>query len=132
MDSSEPFWKRPFSRPEMEAMRRAARDEQGVFTDMWALLRKVGRRVPFAEDVLAAFYCATDPKTERRVKLVLVGAIAYFVMPLDVIPDFLPFLGFADDAALLTAAIAGVAGSIKPEHREKAREALAKDELAAG
>ena len=132
MDSSEPFWKRPFSQPEIEAMRRAARDEQGVFSDMWSLLRKVGRRLPFAEDVLAAFYCATDPKTERRVKLVLVGAIAYFVMPIDVVPDFLPFIGFADDAALLAAAIAGVAGAIKPEHRERAREALAKDGLAAG
>lgn len=124
MDSSESFWRRPFSRAEMQAMRRAARDESGVFTDMWALLRKVGRNLPFAEDVVAAFYCATDPATPRKVKLVLVGAIAYFVMPFDVIPDVLPVLGFTDDAALLAAALASVAGAIKPEHREKARETL--------
>lgn len=126
MDSSESFWRRPFSRAEIDAMRRATRDEGGVFAEMWTLLRKVGRNIPFAEDVLAAFYCATDAGTERRVKLVLVGAIAYFVMPFDVIPDFLPVIGFTDDAALLAAAIASVAGAIKPEHREKARETLSK------
>jgi uncharacterized membrane protein YkvA (DUF1232 family) len=131
MDTSESFWRRPFSRSEMDAMRRATRDETGVFADMWRLMRKVGRTLPFAEDVLAAFYCATDPKTERRVKLVLVGALAYFVMPFDVIPDFLPIIGFSDDAALLAAAIAGVAGAIKPAHRERARETLSKGDVTA-
>lgn len=127
MASSDHFWKRPFTRAEMQAMRRAAKDEQGVFSDMWRLLKKLGRRAPFAEDVLAAFYCATDPATDRRVKMVLVGAIAYFVMPFDVIPDMLPILGFTDDAALLTAAIASVAGSIKPTHRERAKAMLAEE-----
>ena len=127
MASSDHFWKRPFTRAEMQAMRRATRDEQGVFSDMWRLLKKLGRKAPFAEDVLAAFYCATDPATDRRVKMVLVGAIAYFVMPFDVLPDVLPLLGFTDDAALLTAAIASVAGSIKPKHREKANATLAEE-----
>jgi uncharacterized membrane protein YkvA (DUF1232 family) len=124
MTSTGEFWKKPFSRAEMDAMRRAAGDEAGVFRDMWRTLRKVGRRLPFAQDVLAAFYCATDPATDRRVKLILVGAIAYFVMPFDVIPDVLPIIGFSDDAALLAAAIASVAGAIRPEHRDRAREAL--------
>jgi uncharacterized membrane protein YkvA (DUF1232 family) len=125
MTASGEFWRKPFSRAEMDAMRRAARDEQGVIADMWGLMRKIGRRLPFAEDVLAAFYCATDPATERRVKITLIGAIAYFVMPFDVIPDVLPIIGFSDDAALLAAAIASVAGAIKPEHRTRAKEKLA-------
>jgi uncharacterized membrane protein YkvA (DUF1232 family) len=45
-------------------------------------------------------------------------------MPLDIIPDLLPVIGFADDAALLMAAIAQVAGAINEGHREQAREAL--------
>lgn len=124
MTSTGEFWKKPFSRAEMDAMRRAAGDEAGVFKDMWRLVRKVGRKLPFAQDVLAAFYCATDPATDRRVKLILVGVIAYVVMPFDVIPDLLPIIGFSDDAALLAAAIASVAGAIRPEHRQRAREAL--------
>jgi uncharacterized membrane protein YkvA (DUF1232 family) len=58
------------------------------------------------------------------VKLILLGAIAYFVMPFDAVADFLPVIGFADDAALIAAAISQVAGSITEAHREKAREIL--------
>ncbi len=52
------------------------------------------------------------------------GAIAYFILPTDAVADFLPLLGFADDAAILAAAITQVAGSIKPEHKARAKAAL--------
>lgn len=114
----------PFTKAEMEAMRRATRDESGVRRDFWAKIRRFGSNLPFAEDLVAAYFCTLDPATPSRVKLVLMGAIAYFVLPLDGIADFLPVLGFADDAALIAAAIAQVAGSITDAHRERAREAL--------
>ena len=115
---------RPLSQAEMDAMRRAARDEAGVLSDAWAMLRRIGRRLPFAQDALAAYYCAIDPQTDRRVKLTLAGALAYFVMPVDLMPDFLPLLGFTDDAAVIAAALAAVSRSIRPEHREQARRNL--------
>ncbi len=115
---------KPFTKAEIEAMRRAAKDESGVRRDFWAKLRRVGRRIPFAEDLVAAYFCTLDPSTPSRVKLVLLGAIAYFVLPVDGIADFLPLLGFTDDAAIIAAAIAQVAGSISDEHRAKAREVL--------
>jgi uncharacterized membrane protein YkvA (DUF1232 family) len=115
---------KPFTKAEMEAMRRATNDEAGVRRDFWAKLKRVGRKLPFAEELLAAYFCTLDPTTPNRVRIILLGAIAYFVMPVDALPDFLPLLGFADDAALLAAAIAQVAGSISERHREKAREVL--------
>jgi len=115
---------RPLSQAEMDAMRRAARDEAGVLADAWAMLRRIGRRLPFAQDALAAYYCAIDPQTDRRVKLTLAGALAYFVMPVDLMPDFLPLVGFTDDAAVIAAALAAVSRSIRPEHREQARRNL--------
>jgi uncharacterized membrane protein YkvA (DUF1232 family) len=120
---------KPFTKAEMEAMRRAARDEDGIRRDLWAKLKRVGRRIPFAEDLVAAYFCTLDPTTPRRVKLLLLGAIAYFVMPFDAVADFLPVVGFADDAALIAAAIAQVAGSITEAHRERARNALRDAEL---
>ena len=111
---------KPFTKAEIEAMRRAARDEPGLRRDFWAKLKRIGRQIPFAEDLLAAYYCTLDPATPARVKLILLGAIAYFVMPMDAIPDILPIIGFADDAAVLAAAIAQVAGSITDAHREQA------------
>lgn len=115
---------KPFSKAEIEAMRRAERDESGVRRDFWAKLRRVGRRIPFAEDLVAAYFCTLDPATPRRVKLVLLGAIAYFVLPFDGLADFLPLLGFTDDAAVIAAAIAQVAGSITETHRDRARDVL--------
>ncbi len=120
---SESFTK-PFTKAEIEAMRRAARDESGVRRDFWAKLKRVRRQIPFAEDLVAAYFCTLDPATPRRVRLVLLGAIAYFVLPFDGLADFLPFLGFTDDAAVIAAAIAQVAGSITEAHRAKAREVL--------
>ena len=120
----------PFTRAEIEAMRRAGRDEEGVRRDFWAKLKRIGRQIPFAEDLLAAYYCTLDPATPTRVKLILLGANAYFVMPMDGVPDLLPFLGFADDAAMLAAAITQVAGSITERHREQAKTALEEDEPA--
>jgi uncharacterized membrane protein YkvA (DUF1232 family) len=114
-----------FTKAEMEAMRRASRDEAGVLAAFWERIRKIGRNLPFAEDIVAAALCATDPATPSRVKLLIVGALAYFVMPFDGIPDFLPLMGFSDDAAVLAATIAAIRMHMKDEHWEKARSFLA-------
>ncbi len=118
---------KPFTKAEMDAIRQATRDEARLRRDFWAKLKRVGRQLPFIEDLLAAFYCATDPATPKRVKLILLGALTYFILPADAVPDILPFLGFADDAAMLAAAIAQVAGAINESHRRKARETLEDD-----
>ena len=120
---SEPFTK-PFTKAEMETMRMATRDEEGLKRRFWDKLKRVAGKVPFAEDLVAAFFCATDPSTPGRVRLILLGAIAYFVFPADAVTDLLPLFGFADDAAVLAAAITQVAGSITEEHKERARNAL--------
>jgi uncharacterized membrane protein YkvA (DUF1232 family) len=115
---------KPFTKAEMEAMREATRDEEGLKRRFWDKLRRVAGKIPFAEDLVAAFYCATDSATPSRVKLILIGAIAYFVLPTDAITDLLPLIGFADDAAVLAAAVTQVAGSITEEHRAQARKVL--------
>ena len=85
---------------------------------------RVAAGLPFAEDLLAAYYCAFDHATPVQVKATLVGALAYFVLPFDVIPDMMPVLGFTDDAAILATAIRLVATHITEDHREAARAAL--------
>ncbi|MDX3808726.1 YkvA family protein [Bosea thiooxidans] len=113
-----------FSREEMEAIRKSLRDEAKFGADFMARLKRVAKRIPFAEDLLAAWFCARDPATPRRVRLTLLAALGYFVLPMDAIPDIMPLIGFTDDAAVIAAAIAAVAGSIKPEHRERAKATL--------
>jgi uncharacterized membrane protein YkvA (DUF1232 family) len=106
------FW----PRDDIDALRRA----------FWRKLGAGVARIPFAEDLLAAYYCAFDRDTPLHVKGALVAAIAYFVLPTDAMPDFLPVIGFTDDAAVLAAALKLVADHISPLHRAAARDALNK------
>ena len=64
------------------------RQEKSVRSKFWPTLRKAARYIPFSRDVVAAFYCALDPQTPTRVRGVLLAALGYFVMPVDIIPDF--------------------------------------------
>ena len=103
---------------------RLALDRDSVRRRFWIKLKKVAAKLPFAEDLLAAYYCAFDKETPRHVQVALLGAIAYFILPFDLIPDMMPALGFTDDAAVLATVIRLVAGNITDDHREAARAAL--------
>lgn len=95
-----------------------------VRTGFWPKLRRLARHIPFAEDAVALFYCALDVETPVRTKAMLLAALAYFVLPVDFIPDWLPGLGYTDDAAVIAAAVALAGGAIRPRHREAARARL--------
>ena len=90
----------------------------------WPTLKRAMRQVPFSRDLVAAYYCAMDPATPMRTRGILLGALAYFVLPFDFMPDMLPVLGFTDDAAVLATAIRLVSGHITSDHRQAARAAL--------
>ena len=103
---------------------RLAQDPDSVRRRFWRKFKRGMAKLPFAEDLLAAYYCAFDRQTPRHVQVALLGALAYFVLPFDFMPDMLPVLGFTDDAAVLATALRMVATNITPEHREAARAAL--------
>ena len=103
-----------------------AREQAYVRRSFWSKLRRFAAALPFAEDLLAAYYCAFDRQTPRHVQAALLGAIAYFILPFDFIPDMLPVLGFTDDAAVLATALKLVASHMRPEHRAAAKAAIAR------
>src|SRR6266849_3112188 len=103
---------------------RLAQDKDSVRRRFWIKFKRVVAKLPFAEDLLAAYYCAFDRETPRHVQLALLGAIAYFILPFDFVPDMLPVLGFTDDAAVLATAIRMVSSHITEDHRQAARAAL--------
>jgi uncharacterized membrane protein YkvA (DUF1232 family) len=107
-----------------------ASNEEKVRRGFWSTLRRSARHIPFAEDLAAAYFCAFDSGTPLRVRLTLMAALAYFVMPIDAVPDFLAGIGFADDATVLMTALTLLGSHLKPVHREAARRALAGDDPA--
>ncbi|HMA13916.1 MAG: YkvA family protein [Bacteroidota bacterium] len=122
--------------PPVQALQTIRRNEAKVARGFWSKLKRSVGRVPFLEEAVSAYYCAFDPQTPRRVKALLLAALAYFVVPSDMIPDFVAGLGFSDDATVLFAAIRMVSGHIGERHHLAARRRLAelglRDETAAG
>ncbi len=105
-------------------------DASSVRRDFWSKIGRVAARIPFAEDAVAAYYCAFDRETPLKSRGMLLAALAYFILPVDAVPDVLPAIGFVDDASVLAIALTTLGAHIRPRHREAARSAL--DELRAG
>lgn len=103
------------------------RREKSVRAKFWPKMKRVMRQIPFARDVVAAYYCAIDPDTPARAKGILFAALGYFILPIDIIPDMLVVVGFTDDIAVLTAALAMIRTHIKMEHYEAADRLLDKE-----
>jgi uncharacterized membrane protein YkvA (DUF1232 family) len=110
--------------PEVSLPATIARNEDTVREGFWRKMGKVAGKIPFAEEAGAAWFCTRDPETPLRVKATLLAALAYFVMPVDIIPDFLMGFGFTDDATVVMAAIGLVSSHLKPSHHAAARRAL--------
>ncbi|QLF68689.1 DUF1232 domain-containing protein [Peteryoungia desertarenae] len=100
------------------------RQEARVRNRFWPTFKSAISRLPFARDVVAAYYCAIDRETPLRVRGILLAALGYFVLPFDTVPDILAFVGFTDDIAVLTTAVALINGHIKQRHYDAADDAL--------
>lgn len=99
-------------------------DETLVAQDLSGKVRRTIGKVPFTRDAVAAFYAARDPATPTGVKAAVMAALAYFIVPVDVVPDFIAALGYTDDATVFYGAWRLLAPYLKPHHETKAREFL--------
>lgn len=103
-----------------KTIQRNARTARGLLPK----LLKFAGRIPFADDLASAYFAARDPLTPMKAKAVLFAAVAYFVMPVDMLPDVIAGLGFTDDATVLATALGVVGMHIKERHRARARKIL--------
>jgi uncharacterized membrane protein YkvA (DUF1232 family) len=99
-------------------------NEKRVMRGFWPKMRKVAAHVPFASDALAVWFCARDEETPLAAKGMMFAALAYFVMPVDAIPDVIAGIGYTDDAAVFMAMLTLVGKNLKPRHRAAARAAI--------
>ncbi|WP_084395777.1 YkvA family protein [Henriciella aquimarina] len=104
------------------------KDEQRTRRRLLPKLLRVAGRIPFADDLAAAYYAAVDPETPRKAKAVLFGALAYFVLPTDAVPDIIVGFGFSDDATVLATALTIVGSQVRERHRKAARRLLGRPE----
>ncbi len=91
----------------------------------WSLLRRSARAIGavVVDRALLLYYALVSPNCPADARLVILGALGYLVLPVDLVPDFLPVVGFTDDAAVIAAALATVADHIDDDIRVRARAA---------
>ncbi len=96
--------------------------EKGLWEKLAKVARKAGEKVIYA--VLLLYYVLIDPKTPMSYKSVIIGALGYFILPMDIIPDFIPIAGFTDDLTALLACIKAVNACITPEIQQRAKDRI--------
>ena len=101
-----------------------ATNEVRVQKGFWPKIRRTAARIPFAGQALSVWFAARDPETPMAAKGLMLGGLAYFVLPIDAIPDIFAGIGFTDDAAVIAALIATLGANIRSRHRKQADEAL--------
>ena len=99
-------------------------NEARVARGFWPKITRTAARIPFADQALAAWYAARDPQTPMAAKGMIFAGLAYFVMPVDAIPDIFAGIGYTDDAAVIAALLATLGANIKRRHRDQAEEAV--------
>src|SRR4051794_38698431 len=114
-------WKKSLIKPEYYVGSDEPHNEEIVRERFAAKAKRYLRQLPLAHETVAMYFCLLDGRTPIWVKATVAAALAYFIMPLDAMPDLLPIVGLSDDASVIAAALTAVAAHITAEHRNKAR-----------
>jgi uncharacterized membrane protein YkvA (DUF1232 family) len=88
-----------------------------VEENLWAKLKKAGKKISFAKDILALFNYMRDPFVSWHRKAIVVAALIYFITPLDTIPDIAPLIGYLDDLGVITALLKYLGSELVPYYR---------------
>ena len=91
---------------------------------IWSKAKKTLGKVPFVPDAIAMYFCSMDSSTPLSSRVIAFSALAYFIFPVDVLPDFIPVAGYVDDGAAISAAVSAIAPYITDEHRSKTKDFL--------
>ncbi len=96
--------------------------ESGFWDKVKKVAGKAGKKVIYVALIL--YYELTDENVSPKEKAVIIGALGYFILPVDLIPDVIPVLGFTDDLAALTAVYAYIKSHLTPEVKARAKSRL--------
>ncbi len=109
---------------EVERYAKSGDDQSYVKNHFFDKVKRYAGKIPFVFDAVCLYYCALDPETPTYAKAIAFAALAYLILPLDAVADWLPLVGFADDAGAVAAAIGSLAAHINNEHRNQASQFL--------
>jgi uncharacterized membrane protein YkvA (DUF1232 family) len=92
--------------------------ESGLLGKLSKVAKKAGQKIVYA--VMLLYYVIQSPEISKGDKATIIGALGYFILPLDLLPDFIPVLGFTDDLSAILLALHAVWKNITPDVKAKA------------
>ncbi|WP_315439457.1 DUF1232 domain-containing protein [uncultured Selenomonas sp.] len=106
--------------------------ESGLWDKIRKNIAKIGVKVIY--QALLLYYVAQSPNCPSKIKAGIIGALGYLISPIDLIPDIMPGIGYADDAAAIATAVAlaqiYITDEIKEQAKAKIADLLGEDVLA--
>jgi uncharacterized membrane protein YkvA (DUF1232 family) len=96
--------------------------EKSLFEKIKKVAKAAGIKVIYY--VLIAYYLLKKPEVPKKEKAIIIGALGYFIMPLDLVPDFTAGVGYVDDLGALALALGKVALYIDDDIKQKAKDKL--------
>ena len=99
-----------------------AYSDENFWKKLAAFAIRAGKEV--VEKALVLYYCFQDDDTPKRAKAIIIGALGYFISPIDAIPDMVPVVGFSDDLGVIALAFSQILIHIKDSHTKMAEEKL--------
>ncbi len=91
--------------------------EKEVEEGIWTKLERVGSKINFAKDVKALYNYMRDRYVPWYRKSIVVGALIYFISPIDTIPDLVPLIGYLDDLGVITAVLKFLGSELVPYYK---------------
>ncbi|MDO8549886.1 MAG: YkvA family protein [Ignavibacteria bacterium] len=93
-----------------------------VESNIWTKLEAVGKKISFAKDILALVNYMRDSYVSWHRKAIVVGALIYFISPIDIIPDLAPLFGYLDDLGVIAALLKFLGSELIPYYKPGYRE----------
>lgn len=103
--------------PELLMSSNPIKDESEVDENLWVKLERVGKKISFAKDILALYRYLKDPIISWHRKSIIIGALIYFITPIDAIPDIAPLIGYLDDLGVITALLKYLGSELIPYYQ---------------
>ena len=89
-----------------------------VEENLWTKVERIGKRISFAKDIKALYNYMVDPTVAWYRKSIVVGALVYFIVPIDTIPDIAPLFGYLDDLGVITAVLKYMGSELQSYYEE--------------
>ena len=90
------------------------RGKEEVEERLWEKIERVGKKISFAKDIKALYNYMVDPVIPWYRKSIVVGALVYFISPIDAIPDLAPLVGYLDDLGVTSAVLKFMGSELIP------------------